>query len=65
VLPSPNGSAIAATAAADSTVVAASVRNANADASALRGPQVQFMDASYDDLWPGRRRAAGHSVAPS
>ncbi|MGW0903132.1 hypothetical protein [Streptomyces sp. NPDC002853] len=28
-----------------------------ADATALRGPQVQFMDAAYDDLWPGQRRA--------
>ncbi|WP_247693002.1 hypothetical protein [Streptomyces sp. RM99] len=26
------------------------------DASALRGPQVQFMDAAYGDMWPGRRR---------
>lgn len=36
-------------------------RGEAADASALRGPQVRFMDAAYDDLWPGRRRAAGSS----
>ncbi|MFE2286453.1 hypothetical protein ACFXDJ_20085 [Streptomyces sp. NPDC059443] len=35
-----------------------------ADASALRGSQVQFMDAAYDDLWPGRRRAARGSLTP-
>ncbi|WP_326732484.1 hypothetical protein OG418_03325 [Streptomyces phaeochromogenes] len=39
-------------------------RGEMADVSALRGPQVQFMDASYDDLWPGQRRAAGDSPAP-
>ncbi|WP_353943417.1 hypothetical protein ABII15_18395 [Streptomyces sp. HUAS MG91] len=27
-----------------------------ADVASLRGSQVQFMDASYDDLWPGQRR---------
>lgn len=35
-----------------------------ADVSALRGLQVQFMDAAYDDLWPGQRRASGDSPAP-
>lgn len=45
--------------------LAEAARGEIADASALRGPQVQFMDASYDDLWPGQRRAAGDSPAPS
>jgi len=44
--------------------LAEAARGEIADASALRGPQVQFMDASYDDLWPGQRRAAGDSLAP-
>ncbi|MFI6409960.1 hypothetical protein [Streptomyces sp. NPDC050548] len=35
-----------------------------ADTSALRRPQVQFFDAAYDDMWPGRRRAAGDSRTP-
>ncbi len=39
--------------------LAEAARGEIADASALRGPQVQFMDAAYDDMWPGRRRAAG------
>ena len=29
----------------------------------LRLAQAQFMDASYDDLWPGQRRTAGDSPA--
>ncbi|MGW7067153.1 hypothetical protein ACWGII_14145 [Streptomyces sp. NPDC054855] len=45
--------------------LAEAARGEVADVSALRGPQVQFMDASYDDLWPGQRRAAGDSPAPS
>ena len=45
--------------------LAEAARGEIADALALRGPQVQFMDASYDDLWPGQRRAAGDSPAPS
>ncbi|WP_329310207.1 hypothetical protein [Streptomyces sp. NBC_01262] len=45
--------------------LAEAARGEIADASALRGPQVQSMDASYDDLWPGQRRAAGDSPAPS
>jgi hypothetical protein len=35
------------------------------DASALRGPQIDFFDAAYDDLWPGQRRAAQGLIAPS
>ncbi|MFI6463167.1 hypothetical protein [Streptomyces sp. NPDC050538] len=35
-----------------------------ADASALRGTQVQFFDAAYDHLWPGQGRAAGDSLTP-
>ncbi|MFE9636744.1 hypothetical protein [Streptomyces sp. NPDC006463] len=34
--------------------VAEAARGEIADASALRGAQVQFMDAAYDDLWPGQ-----------
>ncbi|CAL9635363.1 hypothetical protein SUDANB60_06179 [Streptomyces sp. enrichment culture] len=34
-------------------------RGEHAEASALRGLQVQFFDAAYDDMWPGQRRAAG------
>ncbi|WP_234362716.1 hypothetical protein [Streptomyces formicae] len=34
-----------------------------ADTSVLRGPQVQFMDAAYGDMWPGRRR--GGDARPS
>ncbi|MEU4730446.1 hypothetical protein [Streptomyces sp. NPDC023588] len=45
--------------------LAEAARGEIADVSALRGPQVQFMDASYDDLWPGQRRAAGDSPAPA
>ncbi|CAL9448072.1 hypothetical protein SUDANB176_02383 [Streptomyces sp. enrichment culture] len=43
--------------------LAEAARGEVADASALRGPQVRFMDAAYDDMWPGRRRAAGDSAA--
>lgn len=39
--------------------LAAGARGEIADASALRGTQVQFMDAAYEDMWPGQRRAAG------
>ncbi|MFH9474250.1 hypothetical protein ACH4L7_10395 [Streptomyces anulatus] len=39
-------------------------RSELADASALRGPQVQFFDAAYDDMWPGQRRAAGDPSTP-
>jgi hypothetical protein len=39
--------------------LAEAARGEMADASALRGPQVQFMDAAYGDMWPGRRRADG------
>ncbi|MFI9417032.1 hypothetical protein [Streptomyces werraensis] len=34
-------------------------RGEHAEASALRGLQVQFFDAAYDDMWPGQRRTAG------
>lgn len=40
------------------------VRGEIADSSALRGPQAQFMDAAYDDMWPGQRRATGDSATP-
>ncbi|WP_405662618.1 hypothetical protein [Streptomyces sp. RK9] len=33
------------------------------DSAALRGPQARFMDAAYDDMWPGRRRATGDPAA--
>jgi hypothetical protein len=32
--------------------LAEAARGEIADASALRGPQVQFMDAAYGDMWP-------------
>ncbi|MGW6027729.1 hypothetical protein [Streptomyces sp. NPDC055099] len=35
-----------------------------ADASALRGPQRQFFDAAYDDMWPGQRRTVGNPSTP-
>ncbi|KOY55290.1 hypothetical protein ADK59_25775 [Streptomyces sp. XY332] len=44
--------------------LADAARGEIADASALHGPQVQFMDAAYDDLWPVQRRTAGDSLAP-
>ncbi|MEV8318454.1 hypothetical protein AB0Q95_30280 [Streptomyces sp. NPDC059900] len=39
------------------------VRGEITNSSALRGPQAQFMDAAYDDMWPGHRRATGDSAA--
>ncbi|MGX1135586.1 hypothetical protein RKD49_007776 [Streptomyces glaucescens] len=42
--------------------LAEAARGEIADASALRGPQVRFMDAAYDDMRPGRRRASGDPV---
>ncbi|MEV6056864.1 hypothetical protein [Streptomyces sp. NPDC052107] len=39
--------------------LAEAARGEIADASALRGPQVQFMDAAYGDMWSGQRRSAG------
>ncbi|CAL9645125.1 hypothetical protein [Streptomyces sp. enrichment culture] len=39
--------------------LAQAARGEAADASALREPQVQFMDAAYADMWPGQRRADG------
>jgi len=44
--------------------LAEAARGETADASVLHRSQVQFMDASYDDLWPGQRRTAGNSPAP-
>ncbi|PVD07125.1 hypothetical protein DBP21_10355 [Streptomyces sp. CS147] len=35
------------------------------DASELRLPQAKFMDAAYDDMWPGRRRAGRSAAQPS
>ncbi|WP_405927168.1 hypothetical protein [Streptomyces sp. NBC_00035] len=44
--------------------LAEAARGEPADVSALRGPQVQFFDAAYDDMWPGQRRATGDSLMP-
>ncbi|WP_326725679.1 hypothetical protein OHT59_46030 [Streptomyces sp. NBC_00243] len=44
--------------------LAEAARGGPADVSALRGPQVQFFDAAYDDMWPGQRRATGDSLMP-
>lgn len=33
-------------------------RGGGADAAVLHRAQVEFMDAAYDDLWPGRQRPA-------
>ncbi|MFF8618486.1 hypothetical protein [Streptomyces sp. NPDC015350] len=44
--------------------LAGAARDGTNDTSALRGPQARFMDAAYDDMWPGRRRATGDSPAP-
>jgi hypothetical protein len=44
--------------------LAEAARGEIADGAALRGPQAQFFDAAYSDMWPGQRRAAGDSVAP-
>ncbi|WP_254648304.1 hypothetical protein [Streptomyces sp. GbtcB6] len=44
--------------------LAQAVRGEMADPSALRGPQAQFMDAAYADMWPGRRRATGDPAIP-
>ncbi|MET8570108.1 hypothetical protein [Streptomyces sp. NPDC004783] len=43
--------------------LAEAMRGGMSDTSALRGPQAQFMDAAYDDMWPGQRRAAGDPAA--
>lgn len=34
------------------------------DTSELRLPQAKFMDAAYDDMWPGRRRAGRSAAQP-
>ncbi|MFD8826881.1 hypothetical protein ACFV1C_31570 [Streptomyces sp. NPDC059605] len=44
--------------------LAEAARGGTNDTSALRGPQARFMDAAYDDMWPGRRRTTGDSPAP-
>ncbi|MER5432402.1 hypothetical protein [Streptomyces sp. NPDC002588] len=44
--------------------LAEAARGEITDASALRGPQVQFMDAVYGDMWPGLRRAEGQPSTP-
>ncbi|MEU2060827.1 hypothetical protein [Streptomyces sp. NPDC013455] len=44
--------------------LAEAARGATADSSALRGPQAAFMDAAYDDMWPGQRRTDGEPRAP-
>ncbi|MFF5470784.1 hypothetical protein [Streptomyces achromogenes] len=44
--------------------LAEAARDGITDGSALRGPQAQFFDAAYDDMWPGHRRATGASVTP-
>ncbi|MEU2673060.1 hypothetical protein ABZ622_30210 [Streptomyces sp. NPDC007164] len=36
--------------------LAEAARGDDADAATLRGVQAEFMDAAYDDLWPGRQR---------
>jgi hypothetical protein len=40
------------------------VRGETTDASALRLSQAEFMDAAYDDMWPGRQRGSGDTTAP-
>ncbi|AKN75596.1 hypothetical protein QR97_27595 [Streptomyces sp. PBH53] len=44
--------------------LAEAARGEISDASALRGPQVRFMDAAYADMWPGLRRAEGDLGSP-
>ncbi|MER5739299.1 hypothetical protein ABT117_26960 [Streptomyces sp. NPDC002262] len=44
--------------------LAEAARGEIADVSVLRGPQVQFMDAAYGDMWSGRRRAEGEPATP-
>ncbi|MFF8973553.1 hypothetical protein [Streptomyces sp. NPDC014995] len=44
--------------------LAEAARGGISDGSALRGPQAQFFDAAYDDMWPGHQRAVGDSVTP-
>jgi len=64
VLPSPNGSAIAATAAANSTVVAASVRHANAVARWLAAHGFEAVDQPVGVIATGERRPDG-SLRPT
>jgi hypothetical protein len=44
--------------------LAEAARGEIADASALREPQVRFMDAAYGDMWPGQRRTDGDLGTP-
>ncbi|QKW11105.1 hypothetical protein HUT18_23040 [Streptomyces sp. NA04227] len=44
--------------------LAETARGETTDASELRGPQVEFMDAAYGDMWPGLRRTDGRPVTP-
>jgi hypothetical protein len=44
--------------------LARAARHETADASELRGPQAEFMDAAYDDMWPGQRRTTGDDATP-
>jgi hypothetical protein len=44
--------------------LAEAARGEITDASSLRGPQVQFMDAAYGDMWPGQRLADGDPTTP-
>ncbi|MFD7528502.1 hypothetical protein ACFV8E_13055 [Streptomyces sp. NPDC059849] len=41
--------------------LAETARGDDADAATLRGVQAEFMDAAYDDLWPGRQRVTASS----
>ncbi|GAA1321335.1 hypothetical protein GCM10009647_054290 [Streptomyces sanglieri] len=41
--------------------LAETARGDDADAATLRGVQVEFMDAAYDDLWPGRQLVTASS----
>ncbi|MEL5957878.1 hypothetical protein AADR41_24480 [Streptomyces sp. CLV115] len=41
--------------------LAETARGGAADAATLRGVQAEFMDAAYDDLWPGRHRVTASS----
>ncbi|MEV6758446.1 hypothetical protein [Streptomyces sp. NPDC051214] len=36
--------------------LAEAAREGIPEGSTLRGPQAQFFDAAYDDMWPGHRR---------
>ncbi|MCE0448257.1 hypothetical protein LT493_44825 [Streptomyces tricolor] len=44
--------------------LAEAARGEMSDASALRGPQAEFMDAAYADMWPSLRRPDGDPGSP-